>query len=227
MVDKVLALYLDAPMQSWGHQSRFDRRASLSYPTRSGVFGMICAALGIDREDVNGLQRLDPLKMTVLRFGEPSRLEDFHTVGGGYDKKEEAQHIVRTAEGNVGKTVVTHREYLEDARFGVLLEGDSALIEEIAGALNDPVWGIWLGRKCCIPASPVCQGVFAKKEEAENHLRHLEESRRSDESGSTPVAVRRYSEVEDFESGTDALMDRPLDFGSRRYALRRVAEENI
>ena len=49
----------------------------------------------------------------------------------------------------------TYRHYLLDARFGVLIEGPAALLEEIAAALRNPKWGVWLGRKCCLPASPV------------------------------------------------------------------------
>ena len=42
--------------------------------------------------------------------------------------------------------------------FGVLLEGDANLLGKIATAFADPVWGIWLGRKTCIPTSPVLAG---------------------------------------------------------------------
>ena len=44
-----LALLLDGPMQSWGHASRFERRTTALHPTRSGVLGLIAAALGIDK----------------------------------------------------------------------------------------------------------------------------------------------------------------------------------
>jgi len=74
------------------------------------------------------------------------RLEDYHTVTG-----------IRRASGKVDEdaTVQTYRHYLLDARFGALLEGPSALLEEIAAALRDPKWGVWFGRKSCLPACPV------------------------------------------------------------------------
>lgn len=221
MSAKILALYLDAPLQSWGYQSKFDRRTSLTHPTRSGVFGMICAAKGIDRNDIEGLRRYDNLGMTVLCFGGGARLVDFHTVGAGYDRKTEKQHIVKTAAGKMGKTVVTRREYLQDARFGLLLRGDVALLEEISRALTDPKWGIWLGRKSCVPSSPVCQGLFGSEEAAEQHIRSLEASRPIP---SEDVPHRRYTEVEKFDDGTDTIMDLPLDFAARRFAPRRIAE---
>ena len=42
-----LALLLDGPLQSWGFSSRFQRRTTGLHPTKSGVIGMICAAMGL------------------------------------------------------------------------------------------------------------------------------------------------------------------------------------
>ncbi len=153
-----LALLLDGPMQSWGHASRFERRTTALHPTRSGVFGLIAAAMGIDKnaaEERAQLARLRPLHVTTValpkrdRRGEElsmRRLEDYHTVTG-----------IRRASGKVDKeaTVQTYRHYLLDARFGVLLEGSETLLEEVATGLRNPKWGIWLGRKSCLPATPV------------------------------------------------------------------------
>ncbi|MCL4844870.1 MAG: hypothetical protein KJZ79_23670, partial [Bryobacteraceae bacterium] len=91
------------------------------------------------------------------------RLEDYHTVGAAYDEDDrwERMMMIHNTAGKIKKTngvyspVVSTRHYLLDARFGVLLEGPAALLEEIAGALRNPKWGVWLGRKCCVPATPV------------------------------------------------------------------------
>ncbi|OYT68958.1 MAG: type I-E CRISPR-associated protein Cas5/CasD, partial [Chloracidobacterium sp. CP2_5A] len=50
-----------APMQSWGTQSRFTVRDTGFEPSKSGTLGVLCAALGIDREDDAGLQPLTSL----------------------------------------------------------------------------------------------------------------------------------------------------------------------
>lgn len=42
-----LALLLDAPLQSWGFASRFERRTTALHPTKSGIIGLICAAMGL------------------------------------------------------------------------------------------------------------------------------------------------------------------------------------
>jgi CRISPR system Cascade subunit CasD len=214
----VLALYLDAPLQSWGYQSRFDRRTSLSYPTRSGIVGMLCAALGVDRRDRSGLERVDKgISIQAVAFGEASQLIDFHTVGGGFDSRVQGQSIVSKADGSRGDTVVTRREYLQGARFGVLVSGEPALLDELSATLNDPKWGIWLGRKSCIPASPVSQGVFASGEEALLRLEKLAGCK----------ATRQVTEVERFDEGSETLLDRPVDFATREFKPRRVADEPL
>lgn len=213
-----LALYFDAPLQSWGYQSRFDRRTTLSYPTRSGVIGLISAAMGRDWGDTDWLASLDTLRLTALVFHKGGRLLDFHTVGGGYDRTTQEFCIPHTAEGKMrgpGKeTVPTVREYLEDARFGAVLEGSRAVLEQVAAALDNPQWGVWLGRKACIPAARICEGLYASAAEAEARLVTV--------AGGQPV--RRIREATDFAEGTDTLMDRPMNFQNdqRDFMPRRV-----
>jgi hypothetical protein len=56
---------------------------------------------------------------------------------------------------NALRNVRSWRDYVVEVRFIVLLPGDRALAQEAAVWLRDPVWGVWLGRKSCIPSSPV------------------------------------------------------------------------
>ncbi len=214
-----LAMYLDAPMQSWGHMSRFDRRTTLPWPTRSGVLGILCAAMGRDRADRHILRELDDLTMTVYTLRQERVLTDFHTVGGGYDKKKEKQFIVPKASGASGSTVVSRREYLLGSRYGVVLAGVSQLISRVSAALQNPAWGIWLGRKSCIPASPVFQGVFSDREAALRKLKEL--------AGTTndSTSIRCVKEVLTFDQGTDTINDRPVDFAKREFVPRRIVVE--
>jgi len=211
-----LALYFDAPLQSWGFASKFDRRTTLAHPTRSGVIGLLCAASGVDRADTEGLRRLDgDLGVDVYTFAQGGRLTDFHTVGGGYDSKCDAQKICRKASGGTGSTVQTWREYLEDARFGAVISGDAERINVLAAHVQNPVWGVWLGRKACIPAARVFAGIYADKDAAVAALGAA--------AGGRP-ATRIVREATTFEDGTDTLMDRPLNFdpNAREFAPRRI-----
>ena len=207
-----LTLYLDAPLQSWGYQSRFDRRTTFSMPTRSGILGMICAAMGIDRTETKALEQFVALKLTCLAFKQHVRLIDFHTIGGGWDKKINPNNLIPTAEDKPKQTKITRREYLQGSKFGVLIQGSETILHEIAEALKNPRWGIWLGRKSCIPASPVFQGIFSSTDEAIEHLMEL--------SGTS--VERMVEEVTSFEDGSDTLNDIPLNFHTRQFAPRRI-----
>jgi len=46
-----LLLRLAGPMQSWGYESKFEIRRTGAFPTKSGVIGMLAAALGMSREE--------------------------------------------------------------------------------------------------------------------------------------------------------------------------------
>ena len=100
------------------------------------------------------------------------RLEDFHTVGGGYDKETQRQSHPRKASGGpCDNPTVTRRQYLLDARFGVILAGDRECWSVWLTALQDPVWGVWFGRKSCIPAAPIyCAALFDEESEARQAL---------------------------------------------------------
>lgn len=221
MSEKHLLLYLDAPMQSWGYSSRFNRRTSASWPVKSGIIGMLCAAQGIERDDEEGIARLTALKMTVYTLkNEGRRLMDWHTVGGGYDPKTKRQFMVPKAGGGTPATVLTDREYLLDCKFGVVLSGDSATVEQCATALENPKWGVWFGRKCCPPAARICEGIFDSAQDAKAHLREIAREKQHN-----TECWRITRESISFEDGTDSLMDVPLNYATRQYQSRRIADE--
>ena len=147
-----LLLRLVGPMQSWGTTSRFDQRDTGKEPSKSGVVGLLAAALGIDRENWTDLEPLTRLTMGVRhdRPGVPAR--DYQTAGCA-----ETDTIIR-ADGTQSKDgVVSHRFYLADAAFLVGLEGDDrALLEKTYAKLKNPAWPLALGRKSYLPSEPIC-----------------------------------------------------------------------
>ena len=62
-----LLLRLEGPLQSWGDQeSKFVVRRTGEAPTKSGVAGLLCAALGVARPDARRtLPKLNALRMAV------------------------------------------------------------------------------------------------------------------------------------------------------------------
>ena len=221
MSEKHLLLYLDSPMQAWGHSSRFNRRTSASWPVKSGVVGMLCAAAGIERDDEAGIAQLAALSMTVYTLqNRGQRLLDYHTVGGGYNAKTNRQNMSNKAGGGSPSTVLTDREYLLDCKFGVILSGSPDVIDRCEAALKNPKWGIWFGRKCCIPAARICEGTFDTEPLAKDRLVEL-----AQELKLKLESWRVVSEASTFEEGTDSLMDTPINFATREYKARRIADE--
>lgn len=144
---------LEGPLQAWGdHQSKFLIRRTAEAPTKSGIIGMLCAALGVPRSEAakEWLPKLGALQMGVCKDAPGVRWWDYHTVGAGMR--------MRTAEGE-GKTkpgaMLTRREYLCDASFLVAIQGQPDLIAELYAAMKAPQWTLYLGRKCCPPSRPL------------------------------------------------------------------------
>ena len=133
-------------MQSWGTTSRFDHRDTGKEPSKSGVVGLLAAAMGIDRENWIDLEPLARLSVGIShdRPGVPKR--DYQT----------AQHIISANRTKIHETAVTTRDYLADAAFLVGLESDDRLLLEKAHAsLQNPVWLLFLGRKSYVPSEPI------------------------------------------------------------------------
>ena len=134
-----LLLRFAAPLQSWGHESKFERRATGREPTKSGVIGFLAAALGRRRTD--SVKDLAGLKFGVLIIKPGQTMRDYHIAASSK------------------RTYVTHRYYLEDADFLVGLEGDSEFLGELEAAVLSPYFPLFLGRRSCPPTGRVCLGL--------------------------------------------------------------------
>lgn len=102
------------------------------------------------RELVNLAQSLT----IAVRADRPGvKFVDYHTVTGAPMMAANGEPRAR----RVGDTIVTPREYLQDACFTVFLEMEPLLEEKIVSALKNPRWCIYLGRKSCVPSRPVLE----------------------------------------------------------------------
>lgn len=217
-----LLLRLVGPMQSWGTNSRFDQRDTGKEPSKSGVIGLLAAAIGIDRENWTDLEPLTRLTMGVRhdRSGVPKR--DYQTAGCATTDK-----IIK-ADGTPAKDgVVSQRFYLADAVFLVGLESeDSSLLARIYAALRDPVWALALGRKSYVPS----ESIWIQDGLQDSPLRKVLEQWQWIASSRKWEAPPKELLVS-FESsdGSGVLkMDQPLSsFAERRFGARFVSSEWI
>lgn len=209
-----LLLRLAGPMQSWGTTSRFDERDSQLEPSKSGVLGMLCAALGRDRsEPVDDLARL---KMGVRVDREGRLMRDYQTATG-----------VISAAGKVdlNRTVISPRYYLADAVFLVGLEGDDLeLLTQLHAALRAPHWPLALGRKSFPPGEPVWLADAIRPEGLREallawpHLVKLRPDQRDE-----PLRL-----ILEHASAGAVRLDQPVaPFAERRFGPRYIASEAV
>lgn len=200
-----LLLRLAAPLQSWGSSSKFETRTTESMPTKSGVIGLLAAALGLSRD--SDLSRLDALRFGVRADRGGEAVKDFHMVHEEefYDSQE--KKYVHS----------TDRYYLSDAVFLAGVEGDENLLRELEFALRNPGFPLFLGRRSCPPTLPLVLGI--RDLPLEDAL--CEE----------PPICGKYERVMRVQIETDSadagvVQDVPISFNPRRrtYGYRKVKE---
>jgi CRISPR system Cascade subunit CasD len=214
---------LCGPMQSWGTQSRFLVRDTGLEPSKSGVVGLICAAMGKPRDDREAIAKVAGLKMAV-RADRPGIMRlDYHTVGGTRSDGDD-YGVIRADASGVGP-VVSRRYYLADAEFLIGLEGERTALEEIATALSAPRWQIFLGRKSFVPSAPLVLPADAPwsggwtEEKLEQALSLLPWLGLLSEVRTRPGKLRV---VIDDPVGSEIRRDRPLTFAPRAFTIRHV-----
>jgi CRISPR system Cascade subunit CasD len=236
MSNKLLVLRLSGVMQSWGYDSQYTYRNTGLFPTKSAVLGLCCAAKGLKRgsqEERQFLLSVSRCPMTAIALPRKRsienktwsinvrRIDDFHTVQGTLNAKGEQQIVKINGKQQTysnGKKVlqcdVTYRQYLCDADFIVLLDVEENIAIELKDKLTNPKWGIWLGKKSCIPSIPVFSGMFNNIDEICNALLD----------GKTLKHFTYQKEVEYFEEGTDSFLDIPNGYAidKRERGQRRV-----
>lgn len=240
--NRALAILLDGPMQSWGASSRFTRRETEAFPTKSALVGLLAAAAGIDKHAPDEAEKLSPLsalRLTVYRLPRASgkfvqRLSDFHTVGGGYDARASAfdkMSIPRKASGGASaNAVITQRTYLTEARFIASFEGAADTIAAVHRQLENPVWGVWFGRKTCLPAMPLTPSLGEDFHSATrvllDQLRKWEQATRrsSIPPDLNPIHLERWEEPAGNQTaaGDFYLHDQPVAFGKREFHSRPI-----
>jgi len=208
-----LLLRLSGPMQAWGTESRFEVRDTGTEPSKSGVVGLLAAALGRSRGE--SVDDLAALRMGVRVDREGVVRVDFQTaerVARVPGKEQDAQH-----------PVVSRRAYLIDADFLVGLEGEPDLIRALDAALAAPRWPLFLGRKACPPAAPI------RLPEAPPHGPGLRDEPLEDALRAIPLVAEPRGEgrvrlVLDDPTGEGVRRDQPggASFATRVFLPRRV-----
>jgi CRISPR system Cascade subunit CasD len=235
MSNKYILLWIEAPLQSWGADSKFGRRDTLPFPTKSGILGLVLCAMGASGPQNELLAKLSRGTLQIVSYvrsrrakeggarvkvsGEPL-LRDFHMVGSGYDDKDVWQKLLipKTSEGKPavgGGSKMTYRYYLQDARFAAILEVPGDMSDPINTALLNPVYDLYFGRKSCVPTERISQGSFDSVEEALRKAASIAEDK---------DLLEDFRVVDgEHEGDSLTLNDVPVQFGEiKKYRDRRV-----
>ena len=200
-----LLLRLAAPLQAWGADSKFETRKTGREPTKSGVIGLLAAALGLRRDEHEALTRLTGLRFGVRVEREGQLLVDYHTAKTQDEKT----------------SYVTYRHYLQDAVFLAGIESeDAALLQQLQQALLHPAFPLYLGRRCCPPTLPLCLGI--RQGSLLDVLRTEPMQGRKPETGK----LRIVADADPADPAAVPRQDLPVSFSPvhRQYGFRPVRE---
>ncbi|MDO5750835.1 MAG: type I-E CRISPR-associated protein Cas5/CasD [Rothia sp. (in: high G+C Gram-positive bacteria)] len=213
-----LLLKLSGPLQSWGTQSRYRRRETDSMPSKSGVIGLLAAALGRARtESVDDLSSLG----FAVRIDAPGQMVRDYQTAKDWARKPNDDAKLST------------RYYLSDAVFLVALESDDrAFLERLESALRAPVYPLYLGRRSCPAGYDMVPGKESAIREysAVDALRHepWNVAERIRQQSPNPVQLPI---VRESASGEDGLLvnDVPVSFSPehRQYLSRKVLTDSV
>lgn len=231
-----LLLRLSAPWQSWGVDTRMDTRGTWTMPTKSGVTGLICAAMGIGREDgsasADGITMAD---LSALGFGvridQPGVREMDYQISAQHIRRDYGRRPSMSKGHGEETPFLTRRWYLADAVFLVGLHGGRSLLEKVAAAFKDPAWPLYLGRKSC----PMT-GVLDDEPVIRISAKPLAEALADEPWLAKPWWRRKHSPsaltavVDDpAGDGAESFKDAPLSFSKsyRRFSRRYVRTMSI
>ena len=198
-----LLLRLQAPMQSWGISSLFTERDTVREPSKSGVIGIICAALGRPKDA--DLSDLAALRMGVRVDREGSLEKDFQT----------ARDVYAASGKKTVDSVISNRYYLADAAFLVGLEGPRELLALVQIALQQPKYTLYLGRKAFPPTFPVALADGLREQPLLEALRDY-----------PPLVENKppfYRIVLENEAGEFIRQDVPINFAQRTFDTRQIS----
>ena len=169
-----LILHLQAPLMSFGTTQVDQVGPTGRFPTLSQIAGLLANALGHDHRDWSKTQALqDRLSLASLLLQAGRELPDYQTVDlsqphlrePAWTTRGRTEHRQGGPDARYG-THIRYRRYRADASVLVALTLSPAetapTLSDLERALEAPARPLSIGRKCCLPASPVLVGSMSE-----------------------------------------------------------------
>ncbi|EXI76134.1 MAG TPA: type I-E CRISPR-associated protein Cas5/CasD [Candidatus Accumulibacter phosphatis] len=165
-----LVFQLRAPLASWGEPAVGEYRGSREYPGESALIGLLGAALGVRRDDEPAQQRLRAGYAFAVGVHEAGTLmRDYHTAQvPSRTTLKGRPRVTRSDELSPSRhelnTILSTRDYRQGAACIVAMQSMPDAVYSLAAlaeALLQPRFVLYLGRKACPPAAPLCPQIIA------------------------------------------------------------------
>ena len=222
-----LVFTLSASFGAMGDLAGHERRGSLSWPGRSSVLGLLAAALGKPRYD--DFSALDALSIAVAVFDHGVSLRDYHTVETVPSSAVKNANSRPEALDRATNTTITLRDYRAGVLYGVAVWDDDFLIlEALKGALENPKFILYLGRKSCPLSYPPSPKIL-KADGPEKALEALNLPlwRQKNHQGGPMEARDLMADAGSEDVHIETRHDKPLDRKLWHFAPRQVAFRTV
>jgi CRISPR system Cascade subunit CasD len=164
-----LLLRFEAPMMSFGGPTVDANGVIQDFPSLSMMTGLIGNALGFEHRQFGRLTKLQRrIHYAVRRDRAGEKFQDYQTVDLGQDFMLEDRawttfgHCQSRGTNDAATgTHIRQRDYWCDAIYTIslgVIGSEEPSIASIESALNRPERPLFLGRKCCPPATPIMIG---------------------------------------------------------------------
>ena len=165
-----LILNLESPLMAFGGETIDNYGVTRWFPAASMLTGLFANALGWRRVESDRHQSLQDRLVFASRIDrEPAgagRMRDFQTARlGAADKGWTTRGQPEGRAGGANTYDAPHlryRDYFADMRVTVALrlvpEEDSPTLDQLAAALDEPARPLFIGRKPCLPSTPLLGG---------------------------------------------------------------------
>ncbi|KPQ08602.1 MAG: subtype I-E CRISPR-associated protein Cas5 [Rhodobacteraceae bacterium HLUCCA12] len=164
-----LHLRLAAPLMAFGGIAIDHVGPTREFPSASALTGLQANALGLRREDALAHQALqDRLifgALSIMPEGRKVPLVVTDTQNAKLEKSDSGWTTWGVPDGRAGATYDSphrrRRDYLADHETRVVFRlsaGDGPTLDDLAKALDRPARPLFIGRKPCLPTSPLLAG---------------------------------------------------------------------
>lgn len=223
-----LVFQLKGALASWGEAAVGEYRGTHDAPSDSALSGLMCAALGLRRNEEEAIQAVHHAyryAVGVCLVG--PILRDYHTAQvPSRSLLKGARHATRKDELAFPRpqlgTILSTRDHVQDAEYLVAAQADSDspfTLAELRKALCNPVFVPYLGRRACPLGAPMAPKLI----DAQDVLAAFADYRSGSESSQVPIA--RMTWCDGLAAGVPATLtvrqhDRLIHRGAWQYGER-------